>query len=131
MAKSLKVVFLGGVGEIGKNMTALEYGENIIIIDIGMSFPTEDTPGIDVVVPDVTYLSQNKEKIKGIFITHGHEDHVGGVSYLWPELGCPTIYGTPFSLAIARHKIEESGLPVKNMKEVNAGDVVGVDCFKV
>ena len=66
MAKSLKVVFLGGVGEIGKNMTALEYGENIIIIDIGMSFPTEDTPGIDVVVPDVTYLSQNKEKIKGI-----------------------------------------------------------------
>ena len=64
MAKSLKVVFLGGVGEIGKNMTALEYGENIIIIDIGMSFPTEDTPGIDVVVPDVTYLSQNKEKIK-------------------------------------------------------------------
>ena len=131
MAKSLKVVFLGGVGEIGKNMTALEYGENIIIIDIGMSFPTEDTPGIDVVVPDVTYLSQNKEKIKGIFITHGHEDHVGGVSYLWPELGCPTIYGTPFSLAIARHKIEESGLPVKNMKEVNAGDVVNVDCFKV
>lgn len=64
MAKSLKVVFLGGVGEIGKNMTALEYGENIIIIDIGMSFPTEDTPGIDVVVPDVTYLSQNKEKSK-------------------------------------------------------------------
>ena len=131
MAKSLKVVFLGGVGEIGKNMTALEYGENIIIIDIGMSFPTEDTPGIDVVVPDVTYLSQNKEKIKGIFITHGHEDDVGGVSYLWPELCCPTIYGTPFSLAIARHKIEESGLPVKNMKEVNAGDVVNVDCFKV
>lgn len=64
MAKSLKVVFLGGVGEIGKNMTALEYGENIIIIDIGMSFPTEDTPGIDVVVPDVTYLSQNKKKSK-------------------------------------------------------------------
>ena len=91
LAKSLKVIFLGGVGEIGKNMTALEYGENIIIIDCGMSFPTEDTPGIDVVVPDVTYLSQNKEKIKGIFITHGHEDHVGGISYLWPELDFPPI----------------------------------------
>ena len=84
MAKSLKVVFLGGVGEIGKNMTALEYGENIIIIDIGMSFPTEDTPGIDVVVPDVTYLSQNKEKIKGIFITHRHEEYVGADKYHWP-----------------------------------------------
>lgn len=131
LAKSLKVIFLGGVGEIGKNMTALEYGENIIIIDCGMSFPTEDTPGIDVVVPDVTYLSQNKEKIKGIFITHGHEDHVGGISYLWPELDFPPIYGTPFSLAIASHKIEESGHPVKNLKAVNVGDTVTAGCFKV
>ncbi len=131
MAKSLKIVFLGGVGEIGKNMTALEYGDNIIVIDCGMSFPTEDTPGIDVVVPDVTYLKQNKEKIKGIFITHGHEDHVGGIPYLWPEIDFPPVYGTAFTLAIAAHKIEESGYPVKNLKEVKTGDTITAGCFKV
>lgn len=129
--KSVKIVFLGGVGEIGKNMTAFEYGDDIIVVDCGMSFPTEDTPGIDVVVPDVSYLAQNKSKIRGIFITHGHEDHVGGIPYLWSELGFPPVYGTAFTLAIARHKIEENNLDVGGLKEVKAGDTISAGCFKV
>ena len=80
--KSLKVVFLGGVGEIGKNMTAIEYGDNIIIIDCGCMFGTYDTPGVDLIIPDFSYIDENIDKIKGIVLTHGHEDHIGGVPYL-------------------------------------------------
>ncbi len=129
-SKSLKVIFLGGVGEIGKNMTALEYNDSIIIVDCGMSFPTEDTPGIDVVVPDITYLNQNKNKIKGIFITHGHEDHIGAIPYLISELDAP-IYGTAFSLAIIRHKLEERNLSTKCLTLVTAGSTVSAGCFSV
>ena len=95
----LKVIFLGGVGEIGKNMTALEFGEDIIIIDCGSTFPTSDTPGVDLIIPDPAYLLLNKDKIRGIVITHGHEDHIGSVPYFLKECNVP-VYGTKLTLAL-------------------------------
>ena len=100
--KAVKVIFLGGVGEIGKNMTALEYGNDIIVIDAGLTFPGEDMPGVDSVVPDITYLAQNKDKIRAIILTHGHEDHIGGVPYLMKELNPATpIFGTKLTLMLS------------------------------
>ena len=84
--KPLKVIFLGGVGEIGKNMTAIECGDDIIVIDAGAIFPTDETPGFDLIVPDVTYLVENAKKVRGLILTHGHEDHIGSVPYLLKEL---------------------------------------------
>ena len=89
--KPLKVTFLGGVGEIGKNMTALECGDDIIIIDAGAIFPTEEPPGCDLIVPDISYLIDNARKVRGVVITHGHEDHIGGVPYLLKELKAPVL----------------------------------------
>ena len=96
MQKKLKVLPLGGVGEIGKNMTVLEYGEDLIVVDCGLSFPDEDMPGIDIVIPDMTYLRQNRSKIRGILVTHGHEDHIGAIPYALAEFDVP-VYGTAFT----------------------------------
>lgn len=107
----LKVMFLGGVGEIGKNMTAFEYGDSIVVIDAGMSFPGSDMPGVDVVIPDYSYLLQNRSKVKAILLTHGHEDHIGGVPYLVKQLGGKLdIYGTKLTLALVESKLVEHGL---------------------
>jgi len=103
---ALKVIFLGGVGEIGKNMTALEYGDDIMIIDCGVKFPNDDMPGVDLVIPDVTYLTANRERVKGIVLTHGHEDHIGALPYILKELNVP-VYGTRLTIALLEPKLRE------------------------
>ena len=97
--KTVKITFLGGVGEIGKNMTAIEYGDEMIIIDSGLAFPTGDFPGVDLIVPDISYLVANKSKIKGILLTHGHEDHIGALPFVLNEIKVP-VYGSAMTLAL-------------------------------
>ena len=104
MRNKLKIIPLGGVGEIGKNMTVIEYGEDILIVDCGLIFPDEAMPGIDVVIPDMTYLEQHADRIRGMCVTHGHEDHIGAIPYAMQKFRCP-IYGTRFTNALIRHKL--------------------------
>ncbi len=131
--KAVKIVFLGGVGEIGKNMTALEYDNDIIIIDAGLTFPnSEDMPGVDSVIPDYTYLVQNQHKIRGIFLTHGHEDHIGGVPYLLKELPSSTpIYGTKLTLMLTDNKIQEHRIQNTMQYVVLPGDRIKAGVFEV
>ena len=126
----LKVMCLGGLSEIGKNMTALEYGDDIIVIDCGMGFPDEDMPGVDLVIPDISYLVSNAHKIRGILITHGHEDHIGAVPYILQQIDAP-IYGTRLSLGIIEGKLDENPPPNEpELYTVEAGDVVNLGVFK-
>ncbi len=131
--RAVKIVFLGGVGEIGKNITAIEYGNDIIVIDAGMTFPNgEDMPGIDAVVPDTSYLAQHKNKIRGIFLTHGHEDHIGGLPYLMKELNPDTpIYGTKLTLMLVDNKFQEHRIQNTKQNVVSAGDRIKVGAFEV
>ncbi len=128
--KPVKIVFLGGVGEIGKNMTALECGDDIIIIDAGAIFPTEETPGFDLIVPDITYLLDNAKKIRGLILTHGHEDHIGGVPYLLKELKVPVI-GTKLTLALVDNKLREHRLNDVKEITVTPGQSIQLGCFRV
>jgi len=106
-AGDVRIITLGGVEEIGKNMTAVEYGGDIIVIDMGLEFPGEETPGIDYIIPDTTYLEQNKNRIRGIFITHGHLDHIGGIPYLMPRLGNPPLYTRNLTSIMIKKRQEE------------------------
>lgn len=130
MQHKLKIIPLGGVGEIGKNMTVLEYEDNIVIVDCGMSFPDDEMPGIDVVIPDMTYLETNRDKIRGLLITHGHEDHIGAVPYAMQKFRCP-IYGTKFTNALIRHKLEEHRIENVELNDIKPGDTVQLGRFKV
>lgn len=131
LKSKLKVMFLGGVGEIGKNMTVFEYGESIVVIDAGMSFPGSDMPGVDVVIPDFTYLVENRQKIKGILLTHGHEDHIGAIPYLVGKLGGKIeIYGTKLTLALVENKlVEHNSLSKVNFVTVSDKSVVSLGDF--
>ncbi len=126
----VKVLFLGGVGEIGKNMTAIECGNDIIIIDAGLTFPDEELPGIDLVIPDISYLVQNKNKVRGLLVTHGHEDHVGGIAYLLKEINCP-VYATKLTLALADNKLREQRINRAQLVCIKPGDKIKLGCFGV
>lgn len=128
--QNLKVTFLGGVGEIGKNMTVLEYGKDIIVVDAGQSFPDEEMPGIDQVVQDLTYLEKNKSKIRGLFITHGHEDHIGGIPHFLNVVKTP-IYGSNVALGLIEGKLREAKKTGIILKTVKAGTEVVAGNFKV
>ncbi|MDE6757843.1 MAG: ribonuclease J [Clostridia bacterium] len=130
--KQLEVSFLGGVGEIGKNMTALQYADDIVIVDCGSTFPSfDDTPGIDLIIPDFSFIKENIEKVKGILITHGHEDHIGGLPYLLAECGNIPIYGSSLALALIKHKLTEKKIPMPKLHVVKGGDVKLIGAFSV
>ena len=131
MAEKLKIISLGGLNEIGKNITAYEYGNDIIIVDVGMGFPDDEMYGVDVVIPDFSYLIQNRDRIRAIFITHGHEDHIGGIPYLMRDVNVP-IYATRMSAGLIRLKLEEHRLDKKvKLITCEAGETVRAGKFTV
>lgn len=131
MASKLKIIPLGGLGEIGKNITAIEYGKDILLIDCGMGFPEDDMYGVDVVIPDFSYLKSNKSRIRGLVITHGHEDHIGGIPFLLREIEVP-IYATELTAALIELKLEEHDQLTNTQVFVKKpGDKFRLGCFEV
>ena len=131
LAEKLKIIPLGGLDEIGKNCTVLEYGKDMIVIDCGVGFPDEDMYGVDLVIPDFTYLTQNAKKLRGMFITHGHEDHIGSIPYCMQQVNCP-IHGTAMTNGLIRLKLEEHRLQdAVKLVTHKPGDVVKAGCFTV
>ncbi len=129
--QKLKITPLGGIGEVGKNITAIEYGDDMIIIDCGLGFPDDDMLGVDLVIPDVTYLEKNSEKIGAMFLTHGHEDHIGAIPYLLKTINVP-IYATRLTLGILSQKLEEHHLEkVAQTICIKPGTVTKIGCFTV
>ncbi len=129
--KKLKVIPLGGLQEIGKNITAFEYGDDIVVVDCGLAFPEDDMLGIDLVIPDVSYLAKNKDKVKGIVLTHGHEDHIGGMPYILRDINVP-VYGTRLTLGLLAYKLEEHGLmSITKLVNVEPGETIQVGSFKI
>ncbi|HEY6464973.1 MAG TPA: ribonuclease J, partial [Candidatus Acidoferrales bacterium] len=128
---SLWAIPLGGLGEFGKNMLALRYADDILVIDAGLMFPEQELLGVDIVIPDITYLKQNRHMVRAIVLTHAHEDHIGAIPYILGDLNVP-IYGTQFTLALVRKKLEEHALLDKaDLREVAAGQTSTIGPFQV
>lgn len=129
-ANPLKIIPLGGLSEIGKNMTAIEYGNDIIVIDCGTIFPEGDMLGIDYVIPDYTYLQKNHQKIRGLIVTHGHEDHIGAIPYILKDLKMP-IYSATLTLALIQYKLDEHHIKGIHMETVTPGSKIKLGCFEI
>ena len=126
----VQIIPLGGLGEIGKNMTVFRYGDDMILIDAGLMFPEDDMLGIDLVIPDITYLIDNRDKLKGIFLTHGHEDHIGALPYVMKQIDCP-VYGTALTLGILQGRLKENGVSSENLRTIKPGDKITAGAFKL
>ncbi|MDY0132521.1 MAG: ribonuclease J [Desulforegulaceae bacterium] len=127
----LKIVPLGGLGEIGLNMMTVEYGGRILIIDCGLMFPEDYMLGVDIVIPDFTYIRENINKISALILTHAHEDHIGGIPYLLREVDCP-IYGTPFTIGIVKNKLDDFNLPIDyDLRKIDIHSTLEIDDFKI
>ena len=129
-AQKLQIIPLVGLGEIGKNMTVIRVDDEILVIDAGLMFPDEDMLGIDLVIPDISYLIENKDKIKAIVLTHGHEDHIGALPYVLKKINVP-VYGTRLTLGILEGRLKENGVDSSNLHSVMQGDIINVGCFSV
>lgn len=130
-SSKLKIIPLGGMGEIGKNITAIEYDNEIIVVDCGIAFPDEEMYGVDLIIPDITYLVNNSNRVKGIFLTHGHEDHIGSLPYVLKQINVP-IYGTRLTLGILKTKLEEHNILNEcTLNSVESGDTIELKQFKV
>lgn len=131
LKSKIKVIPLGGLGEVGKNITAIEYGSEMIVIDCGLTFPDEEMYGVDIVIPDITYLIKNRKKVKGIFLTHGHEDHIGALPYILKQLNVP-VYGTKLTIGLVENKLNEHQiLPDCSLNVVKSGETVDTGDIKV
>lgn len=129
--EKLKIIPLGGLGEVGKNMTVFEYKNDILIVDSGLRFPDDDMYGIDIVIPDLSYIIKNKNKVKGVILTHGHEDHIGALPYLLKEINVP-VYATKLTLGLIENKLKEHGiLKSSDLRVVNAKDIIQIGEFSV
>ena len=127
----LQVIPLGGLGEFGMNCLALRYNDDIIVIDAGMMFPDAELMGVDVVIPDFTYLQENRDKVRALILTHGHEDHIGGVPFLLRQMNIP-VYGTALTLALVERRLEEHDLDEKpDLHEVSPGDYIEAGPFTI
>lgn len=128
--EKLQIIPLGGLGEIGKNMTAIQYGDDIVVLDSGMAFPEENMLGIDIVIPDFSYLIENKDKVRGVVITHGHEDHIGSLSYLMKEINVP-VYASRLTCGLIEGKFKEARIGKYELNMIETGKEYKIGCFKV
>ena len=128
--QKLQIIPLGGLGEIGKNMTVVRFGDEMIVIDSGLMFPENDMLGVDLVIPDFNYLIENQECLKAIVLTHGHEDHIGALPYILKRVSVP-VYGTKLTLGILEGRLKENGVDSGNLHAVSPGEIIMLGCFSV